>query len=269
MMLDKIKESIVKSDKVDKEQLTIRGLWAVDCLFRPNVNERTFNYKFIVAQTVGQGCAYSMVRDYDVKYLESLMGKNYMDLKIEDTALNVAIMDAVYSTLQRKPDDQFEIGGTSIEKTETRTRIVIDEALKLIGSGKPKNERPLVCNVGVVGNFIKMLLENDVDVVGTDFDPEVVGKKLFGKAEIIHGSRTLEMIGKSDVAIITGMTLATETLDEIIQVAQKNNTKLLMFAETGSNLGDFYVRNGVDVVVGEPFPFYIFQGKSTINVFRK
>jgi hypothetical protein len=244
-------------------------MWAVDCLFKPNVNERTFNYKFIVAQTVGQGCAYSLVRDYDVKYLESLMGKNYRDLNIEDTALNVAIVDAVYSTLQREPDEVFEIGGTSIEKTETRTKIVIDEALRLIGSGKTKNERPLVCNVGVVGNFIKMLLEHDVDVIGTDFDPEVVGKKLFGKAEIIHGSKTPEIIAKSDVAIITGMTLATDTLDEIIDVARKNNTKLLMFAETGSNLGDFYVENGVDTVVGEPFPFYIFQGKSTINVFRK
>jgi hypothetical protein len=42
-----------------------------------------------------------------------------------------------------------------------------------------------------------------------------------------------------------------------------------MFAETGSNLGDFYVKNGVDCVIGEPFPFYIFQGKNTLNIFRK
>lgn len=268
MLLDRIRETI-KNSNVSEDELIIRGLWSVDCLFKPNIKERTFNYKFIVAQTIGQGCAYSMVTDYDVKYLESLMGKNYLDLKIEDTALEVAILDAIYSTLQREPDSVIELSGTSVDKAESRAKVVAEEAMKLIDYGNLKNKKPLVLNVGVVGNIIKEIIDKDIDVVGTDFDSEVVGKKLFGRAEIIYGDRTLEMVKKSDLAIITGMTLTTNTLDDIIKTAREYNTKLLVFAETGSNLGDFYVENGVDCVIGEPFPFYIFQGKNTINIFRK
>lgn len=268
MILDRLKESI-RNSNISEDQLIIRGLWSVDCLFKPNVKERTFNYKFIVAQTIGQGCAYSLVTNYDVKYLETLMGKNYLDLKLEDTALEVAILDAIYSTLQREPDRMVEINGNSVDKAEERARVVAEEAIRLIDNNNFKNEKPLFLNVGVVGNIIKELIDKDIDVIGTDFDPEIVGKKLFGRAEIIHGDRTLEMVKKCDVAIITGMTLTTNTLDDIINTAREHNTKLVMFAETGSNLGDFYVENGVDCVIGEPFPFYIFQGKNTLNIFRK
>ncbi len=147
--------------------------------------------------------------------------------------------------------------------------IIVEEALNLINYTNLKHDKPLVCNVGVVGNIIKKLLKNDIDVVGTDFDDEIVGKRLFEKVEIFHGSKTMEMISKSDVAIVTGMALATNTLDEIINVSKKSNTKLLVFAETGANFGSFYVDNGVDSVVSEPYPFYIFQGKTSINVYRK
>jgi len=268
MIFDDIKTSIKEKNLTDQE-LTIRGLWAVDCLFKPNVNERTFNYKFIVAQTIGQGCAYSLVRNYDIEYLQSLMGKNYLDLNIEDRALDVALLDSIYSTLQGEPDSQVEINGTSITKAVDRTNVIVEETIKLIDKSNLKHQKPLICNVGVVGNFIKSLLEKDVDVIGTDYDPNIIGTKLFEKAEILHGDRTLEAIENSDVALITGMTLTTDTLDKIIYTANKSSTKLIMFAETGSNLGDFYVKNGMDCVIGEPFPFYIFQGKNTLNIFRK
>jgi hypothetical protein len=43
-----------------------------------------------------------------------------------------------------------------------------------------------------------------------------------------------------------------------------------MFAETGANFGEEYCRTiGVDVVVSEPFPFYIFQGVTRIEIYRR
>ena len=269
MILDDIRASIKNNASLTEDNLIIRGLWSVDCLFKPNVSERTFNYKFLVAQTLGQGCAYSLEREYDVKYLESLMGKNYLDLHIKDTALEVAILDAIYSTLQSKPDRQVKIEGTSVNKTVDRTNIIVEETLRLVDKNNLKRKRPLIANIGVVGNFIKALLDADVDVIGADFDAGIVGKKLFDKAEIVHGDNTLEVIKISDVALITGMTLTTNTLGEIIDTAKEHNTKLVMFAETGSNLGDFFIKKGVNCVIGEPFPFYIFQGTSILNIFRK
>jgi len=268
VILQQIRDSIINKNLAE-EQLVIRGLWAVDCLFKPNVNERTFNYKFIVAQTIGQGSAYSTNKHYDVEYLHSLMGKSYLDLAITDTALEVAILDSIYSTLQRQPDQQIELSGTSVAKAEERARIIAEEALRLIPKGELKNKTPLVCNVGVVGNIIKKLVDQDVQVVGADFDGRIVGKKLFDEVEIFNGDKTLELIKQSDVAVVTGMTLTTRTLDEIIATAKKHHTRLVIFAETGSNLGEIYINNGVDSVVGEPFPFYIYQGKNTINIFRR
>ena len=271
MILQEIRNSIVNNLNISEEQLVIRGLWPVDCLFKPNRNERTFNYKFIVAQTIGQGAAYSMEHNYKMEYLESLMGKNYLDLELKsnDTALEIAILDAIYSTLQDKPDQKVELNGTSVAKAEERANVIAEEAIRLIDRSTSKSELPLICNIGVVGNIIKELIDKDVQVIGTDFDDELVGKKLFGEVEIVHGNYNPDIIKKSDVAVITGMTLTTGTLDEIIDVAKRYNTKIVMFAETGSNLGSFYVKNGIDCVVGEPFPFYIFQGKTTLNIFRK
>jgi hypothetical protein len=42
-----------------------------------------------------------------------------------------------------------------------------------------------------------------------------------------------------------------------------------MFAETGAWLGREYCRSfGIDAVISEPFPFYIFEGTSTLRVHR-
>lgn len=269
MILQKIRESVINNHDIDESKLIIRGLWSVDCLFKPNIKERTFNYKFIVAQTMGQGCAYSTVKNYDIEYLESLMGKSYLDLKFEDTALEVAILDSIYSTLQRTPDRQIELSGTSVEKAEARAKIVVEEAMRLINKENLKNDIPLVCNIGVVGNIIKELIDKDLQVVGADFDEEIVGKKLFNEVAVVHGENTPKLIEQSDVAIVTGMTLTTGTLDEIITAAERYKTRLVVFAETGSNFGSFYVQNGIDCAIGEPFPFYIFQGMTTLNIFRK
>jgi uncharacterized protein (DUF4213/DUF364 family) len=75
------------------------------------------------------------------------------------------------------------------------------------------------------------------------------GKKLFGEAEVFYGKHTLDLVKQSDVAIVTGMTLTTEILDEIIKVAKENDTKVIIFAETGAHLGEFYLNAGADVVI--------------------
>lgn len=263
MILEDVRQ-LTKDRFSIKDDLYIRGLWSVDCLFNPNLNERVFNYKFLVAQNIGQGSAYSLVRDYPVRQLEQIMGKHYFNIKIEDDALDIAILDAIYSTRASKKYELIELDGYSTQKAVYRANIIVKEALSLVTMSNP-----LVANIGVVGNIVKCLLDNNARVIGTDFDDKIVGTKLFDKAEIVHGKYTDEIVSKADVAIVTGMTLATNTLDNIIEVAKEYNTKLVIFAETGSNLYDFFIEAGVDVVVSEPFPFYIYQGKTEIKIIRK
>ena len=98
---------------------------------------------------------------------------------------------------------------------------------------------------------------------------KIVGREIFEDCYVYDGEKTLEIVAKSDLALITGMTLATNTADEIIKVARENNTKIVVFAETASNLGDFFIRAGVDSFISEPFPFYIYDGITNIKVKRK
>ncbi len=267
MILDDIRDKVKKQvSERGAEDLYIRGLWAVDCLFNPDPKERVFNYKFIIAQTIGQGCAYSPITEYKSEDLKNLIGKNYIELGDMnlDLGLEIAVLDAIFSTRCSTPDVEYELSGDSIQKAIGRAEIIAKEAMKL-----SEHKRPTIVNVGVVGNIIKQLLDLGAEVIGTDFDEEIIGQKLFGEAEIIHGSRTLEMVAQSDVAVVTGMTLATQTLDDIIKTARAHDTKLLIFAETGANLADFYMEAGIDTIVSEPFPFYIFQGKNVIRIFHK
>ena len=73
----------------------------MDCLFNPSVNERIFDYKFLVVKSKGQGSAYSLNKFYDVNELKTYMGKNIKDLNIKDLALKIAVM-IQYMVLYKK-----------------------------------------------------------------------------------------------------------------------------------------------------------------------
>jgi len=65
------------------------------------------------------------------------------------------------------------------------------------------------------------------------------------------------------------MTLANGTFPGILAAATAGGTELLMFCETGSGLAPLLVAEGVATVVAEPFPFYIFDGHTTIRIYRR
>jgi len=126
-----------------------------------------------------------------------------------------------------------------------------------------------VVNVGVVGNVIRALKNEGCEVMASDMEPEMVGTTVHDTL-VQDGTKTFDLVRDADLAIVTGMTIATDSLGLIIEEARTHNTRLLVFAETGANLGQEYCRTlGVDTVVSEPFPFYIFQGKSRIEVYRR
>lgn len=114
--------------------------------------------------------------------------------------------DDPYLDIKKTGELVQKLNGTSVAKTEEQAKVIAEEAIKLIDHLAPKVELPLVCNVGVVGNIIKELIDKDVQIIGTDFDDTVVDNKLFGEVEVVHGNNNPDIIKKSDVAVITGMT---------------------------------------------------------------
>lgn len=263
--LVELREELYIKCALDERKIT--GLWATDCLYNPMNNGRVFQYKFLVLQTpFGQGCAYSTCSFYHMDKMVQLIGMDCLSSKIEDSALQVACMDALAHKLSYGYSSKIiEIDGKSEDKLHLRSSLIIDEAKRLLGrlSGKK------VLNVGVVGDIIKTFIDEGCEVIGTDFDENIIGKTLFGQATIFDGHQTMPLLESVDLAVVTGMTLTTNTLDEIINICKLFSVKLIIFAETGANMGQYYVKRGVDVYIGEKYPFYIFDGKSILEITRK
>ena len=263
--INEIKRIIRK--KTESYKREIIGVWETKCLYNPIQNGRTFNCKFIIVQTrEGQGCAYSNTIEYNTDYLLSLVDKDCIDYNFDDKALEVAYYDSLSKIIDYGfPKKKMILHGSSIEKLIKRSEIIVQEAERLIG----RLDKKKVLNVGVVGNIIYQFLEKNCEVFGSDFDPAIIGSKLFDKTTIQHGKKTIDLIKKVDIAVVTGMTITTETLDEIINTCKQFNTKLIVFAETGANLGQYYVNHGVDCFLSESFPFYIFNGDSYIDIISR
>jgi hypothetical protein len=125
-----------------------------------------------------------------------------------------------------------------------------------------------VVNVGAVASIIAELQSWGHAVTATDLDPSLVGKQICG-IEVISGVRTAEVVAESDVAVVTGMTVSNGTIDNIIEAARGSGTQIIMFAESGASFAGVYLSQGIDCVISERFPFYIFQGASEIGIHRR
>ncbi len=249
---------------LDATDSLIRGMWKVELAFRPNVDERTFCYTFWLVMTRGQGCCYCTGDDPRGR---ELVGSDARELLGDKTCISIAALDGLYASLPRRPAAVRDISGQPAEKTAERTAVIVEEAERLLPrtGGRP----PRVVNVGVVGNVIRELKARGCDVRATDMERNMVGSEIHG-VTVEDGTRTFDEVRDADLAIVTGMTIATDSLGPIIDEAREASTRLLVFAETGANFGEEYCRTlGVDAVVAEPFPFYIFQGTSRIEVFRR
>jgi hypothetical protein len=196
-----------------------------------------------------------------------MIGKDARDIIASKSEIGVAVMDSILAGLPRTPHSVYTVTGSPLQKAKERAGIIVDEAVALT---KPRAGcRPKAVNVGVVGMVIDGLVTAGYQVAATDLDPEVVGREFSG-VRVEHGDVTCERVAEADLAIVTGMTMATNTLEDIVEAAKAGGTRLVMFAETGANLAEEYCRSaGLDTVAAETFPFYIFQGTSTIEVFRR
>jgi hypothetical protein len=259
-------QALEKTSDLGDDAFMIRGLWKIDLAFRPNIHERTFRYSLLVSQTVGQGSCYC---DKELIIDESLIGKDARELIAERDCYSISVLDSIYASIPRHPWKLHELRGNSIEKTVVRNEILLGEVEHILEHIRPKADKPRVLNVGVVGNLVKGLTSKGYSVLATDLDEGILGKPVHG-VTIEHGSETYKYISEVDVAVITGMTLTTDAVSDIVDLCKQHDTKIVMFAETGANFGEEYCRTiGIDSVVSEPFPFYIFQGVTTIEIHRR
>jgi len=261
-----------KVDEIPAEALIIRGVWRVEYAINlaPDLEPPIHNLGYVIVQTVNQGCSY-YENEEDPSISEKFIGKNVLDFPTSYRCFDIAGLDAVFAHLIHKPDNSYVIKGTNIQKAISRAEIVVDESLLALEKCKPKKgNKYVVVNVGVVGQFLECLSHRDNLILkASDYYKEIVNRQIHG-IKVEYGSFTNDLIANADLAIITGMTLSNNTLDGILDVAKRNNTKVAMFAETGAHFAEECCQFGIDVVISEPLPFYLTgPGPTSINIYRK
>ena len=272
-LVDKFYSEIAPLIAKHRDLSLIRGLWYMKLLYRPSIHERTFRYRVIIAQTGGQGACYMPYRDADLS-VDSYIGKFADEIDFRDPSdypLKIAVLDSLFELVKPNPDAKMILSGSSSKKAEERADIIMGELLRLIYKralqDENKDNPPTVLNIGVVGIVVRKALSLGFRVLASDLDPVLVGSKIHG-VDVAHGDENEVLIERADVAIVTGMTLSTGTVGRIIERCRECGTDLIMFCETGANFAPEYIKLGVSSVVSEPFPFYIYNGYSLIEVYR-
>jgi uncharacterized UPF0146 family protein len=267
-ILDNLRDRLVEKTRVmDSKDFQLRGLWEMTLLFQPNPGERVFSYDVHIAQTKREGCCY--VFGDKAPIAPHMIGADARTFVTGNDSLDIAILDAAYSVLSSTPDETKVISGTSSAKAQQRAQFVADEVELCLADAKKTHSRH-VAIIGAIGTIVAVLQERQCQVVATDLDKATVNTMLHGILVEDGMLNTLHHVERADVAIVTGMTLATKTLAGIIDVAKRANTQIVLVAETGAWFAPEYCNvYGIHSVIGEPFPFYIFSGTSELHLYRK
>jgi Putative heavy-metal chelation len=268
-MLKTLTEWILNATKdLPAEDMRIEGSWLLHLNYQPFIGERLFQYDVALVQVQATGAAYSAPDGIHKSELDAMVGKDAREMiKDEYSPVNIALLDAMFASLSPKADEDFLISGE--DKAGQRADIICNEVQNMCRK-KLLPKQPKVVNVGAIGCIIEKLSKKDMIVTATDLDKTIINKKLCGVKiadGAVHGER---MIADADLAVITGMTISNGSLPAIIKLAKENNTKIMMVSETGSGFGRVYCDLfDIDVVVSEPYPFYIFRCYSEIKIYRK
>jgi hypothetical protein len=242
-----------RSRDVPDDDFRLRSLWSVDYRSQPTEYERFMVYSFVLAQTVRQGCC------------DGLIGKDARLVRGGTLEEDIAILDAAFGALPRSPAQVVTVDGAPEAKALARAKTAVGETMKLLTrSGGRK-----VAQVGVMGNLIQHLLREDIDITASDFDPYLIENGILG-VPVCSGEESARLVAESDVALVCGETLASRTLEELVATAAEHDTRLVIFAVTGCHFAQEYCATfGVDTVMAEPQPQYLFQGPSTLEIYRK
>ena len=243
------------------DRFVIRQLATVDLCVRPTAVERMFRYYVRLVYVDGQGCCYmSSPTQPDF----TLIGKSILDVKNADLPTTIATMDGAFASLNLIPTESIELVGNMSMRSRERAEFIASRIVDRY-TLKPGSRIALI---GVVGEFIRSFSERGIEIFAYDLDPDLIGK-LCANVTVRDGHSLAANFPDVNVILATAMTLQTKTYLEIVRLAAAASAKLAIYAETAAHLSPFLLKFGADAVFSEPFPFYVFGGRSVINFFTE
>ncbi|GLW50823.1 hypothetical protein Stsp02_64840 [Streptomyces sp. NBRC 14336] len=161
-------------------------------------------------------------------------------------ALDAYLMHTVPHTPANGADSVPLPSGTSLEKSRTRARAVV-ELLDL-----PAGDTVLV--VGVVNSLLEALRSRGLGYVPCDLKG---GTTEWGEPVVRDA---LAAADGCDALLVSGMTLGNGTFEPLREHAVRHGKQLVMFAQTGSAVLPHFLGHGVSAVCAEPYPFFWLDG---------
>jgi hypothetical protein len=256
-----------RSAGMDPKRFVATAQWHIRMNVQPSPDERMFRYGLTVVQTRGFGCCYLPPTAQPPSL--NVVGRDVRAIRSDSPCLELALLDAAFSALPSRPLRRTLLHGLAADKADQRARLICDEAAAQL-PGKCKGGRPRVAIIGLVSKFIGILKRKGFTVSAVDLQPSMIGRTVHG-VRIGDGRKEMAAtLRDADVALVTGMTAGNGSLMPIVHAAREYGTRLVMFAETGAWLAPYFCDVlGIDSVVSEPFPYYIFNGETVINLFRR
>jgi hypothetical protein len=260
-LIEQLRSNLLERTRGMPEKLfKVRGLWRLDYRYRPNELERDLAYSIVLVQAQHQGAAYVTYQSALID--DAFLGADTRYIASEEALITIAALDAAYANLPRSPARTITYSGDAETKAVRRSEIICEEIAQIAAEMGVRR----VLNIGVMGNFVPWIRKAGLEYLGADYDEMLIQNGIGGHV-VLDGRGTLQAIKNADIVLCTGMTLTTGTLSGIIEQCKMNRAKLVLFAATGSYFGETYCdRFGVDRVISEPQPQYMFSGTSVIEV---
>ena len=178
-----------------------------------------------------------------------------------DIALRISCADAgmnIYNEYcGEKPTKIFICDGNIKEKANIRSRLLTQH----ISTGQK------VLLIGAVSEIARDVLKSTKNLSITECGQDSRGTGMYDIPIEIGADATLKRLGKSDIAIITGATMTSNTIDDILDIGVKHNVDMRFYLETGSGFSRALLRKGAKLVLAESFPFYDMPGTTKMNLY--
>jgi hypothetical protein len=121
--------------------------------------------------------------------------------------------------------------------------------------------------VGAVGSIISALQTQNYTIEVSEFDDELVNQDVAG-VRIQPGACTPRMVENADLSIVTGMTISTDTLGDVLAAGRRGSTPIVFYAQTGAHILMSLDFPAPTVIVQEDFPHYMWPGSTPLSISR-
>lgn len=241
----------------------ISGVYGFNIAYKPLVNERQFNLNVALVDTGSVGAAYYFFPEINMSTVRDIAGSLYQGQPLIHPALELAAIDSYCAHFPIPVKKEYSINGTGTDKAKSRAELLVSSITSLLPS---RPSRILI--IGAVYSIIKLLRDRNNDVDVCDMDISLRTEDKFSTYNFIEVEDVYKNNLNYDLALITGMTITNGDCIPYVEALKQQGCKIAFFCHTGAHLAEWLLDIGSDVVISEPFPFYILSGSSIIRVYE-